>query len=118
MTASKPEVFMHHGYLVTATKRMRELYPGATLYVRLTEHEATIAERDAAIEDFSGTAVQNGMECDRLRDQCAGYEARITRLEDALRDIAGKHHHSASAGEYFSSVAQEALAQQGKDGET
>ena len=28
-----------------------------------------IAERDAAIEEWSGTAVQNGMECDRLAAQ-------------------------------------------------
>lgn len=34
-----------------------------------------LAERDAAIEEWSGTAVQNGMECDRLtaqRDKLAG----------------------------------------------
>ena len=90
----------------------------ARLRERLAELEAAIVERDAAIEEWSGTAVQNGMECARLRDQCAGYEARIERLEEALRDIAGKHHYSASAGEYFSTVAQEALSQEGQEGET
>jgi len=40
-----------------------------------------LAERDAAIEEWSGTAVQNGMECDRLaaqRDRLAGLLRRST----------------------------------------
>ena len=41
--------------------------------------------------------------------------ARIAALENALSDIAGRHHHSASAGEYFAQVARAALAQQGKE---
>ena len=31
-----------------------------------------LAQRDAAIEEWSGTAVQNGMECDRLNEKLAG----------------------------------------------
>lgn len=41
-----------------------------------------LAERDAAIEEWSGTAVQNGMECDRLRQQ-------RDRLAGLLADLAG-----------------------------
>ena len=56
-------------------------------------------------------------EIQQLEASRAADKARIERLEEALRDIAGKHHYSASAGEYFAEVARAALAQQGKDGE-
>lgn len=59
-----------------------------------------LAERDAAIEEWSGTAVQNGMECDRLAAQrdkmahlckCAsGYDissALRTQIDAALAEV-------------------------------
>ncbi len=40
----------------------------------------------------------------------------VTALVEALEDIAGTHHHSASAGEYFAKVARAALAAYRKQG--
>lgn len=37
-------------------------------------------------------------------------EPDVTALVEALEDIAGTHHHSASAGAYFAKVARAALA--------
>ncbi|WP_443190965.1 hypothetical protein [Pseudomonas indica] len=52
---------------------------------------AQVAERDAAIEEWSGTAVQNGMEVDRLN-------ARIAELErDAARYRYASKKESAGA---------------------
>lgn len=59
---SKPTIYMHHGYLVTATERMRELYPGATLYVSLTDHESARAADKARIDELEDKAE----ELDRL----------------------------------------------------
>ena len=38
-------------------------------------------------------------------------ELDVSTLVGALEDIAGTHHHSASAGEYFAKVARAALAE-------
>lgn len=40
----------------------------------------------------------------------------VAQLVEALEDIAGTHHHSASAGEYFAKVARAALAAYRKQG--
>lgn len=46
------------------------------------------------------------------RNVRAADRTQIAALENALLDIAARHHHSASAGEYFAKVARKALAQQ------
>lgn len=46
---------------------------------------AQIEERDAVIEEWSGTAVQNGMECDRLAGRVAELEAELGRQHEAHR---------------------------------
>lgn len=50
-----------------------------------------LAERDAAIEEWSGTAVQNGMECDRLtaqRDKLAGLLRESLEAHKMWADVA------------------------------
>lgn len=109
--------------------------------IRLTDHEAARAADKARIAELEGlserlkqeaqihaqearTANATIAEIYRVVSGGKGepgnwhgsepVRARIARLENALLDIAGKHHHSASAGEYFAEVARAALAQQGK----
>ena len=55
--------------------------------VTAEDAQRAIAERDAAIEEWSGTAVQNGMECDRLRQQ-------RDRLAGLLADVKADYTHA------------------------
>ena len=60
----------------------------AALATENAKLRAQIAERDAAIDEWSGTAVQNGMEVDRLRAELAEANAdfvRIANEREALR---------------------------------
>lgn len=50
-----------------------------------TQLRAQLEERDAAIEEWSGTAVQNGMECDRLAGRVAELEAVLGQQHEAHR---------------------------------
>lgn len=80
---SKPTLYMHHGYLVTATERMRELYPDATLYVRLTDHEAARAADKARIAELEDAGREALSVIQRLRPERAGM-GTIVRLQSAL----------------------------------
>lgn len=70
---SKPTIYMHHGYLVTATPEMRKLYPDAVLYVRFTDHERLQAEAER-------------LQADRAADKAriAELEIKINRLKREL----------------------------------
>lgn len=81
--------------------------------IRLTDHEAAIAERDAAIEDFSGTAVQNGMECDRLKARIQELEAVLSRAAAWIEKLPIPTKGACAQLARIDA----ALAQQGKEGD-
>lgn len=51
----------------------------------VAQHHRILAQRDAAIEEWSGTAVQNGMESDRLAEELAKHRQQAGKLVEALR---------------------------------
>lgn len=57
----------------------------AALTAENAQLRTQIAERDAAIDEWTGTAVQNGMECDRLAGRVAELEAQLGQQHEAHR---------------------------------
>ena len=76
MSASCPECGCKYRLIADAEIATR---PAETERLR-----AQILEQDAAIEEWSGTAVQNGMECDKLTTRVAELVEALRRLTDAV----------------------------------
>lgn len=53
--------------------------------IEAAKHRRILAQRDAAIEEWSGTAVQNGMECDRLREELKAASELIREADGWVR---------------------------------
>ncbi len=70
-------------------------------------------ERDAGIEEWSGIAVQNGMECDRLRQKLADAQALLRALRPLTleRDDGGRGALRGHIDAFLSATAQHAEGQ-------